>query len=65
MLEIIENVNINLVERSPLVEKLAERMLEIIFLRELENRLVDFLAKPYHGLPHKLPCPVARSYHPR
>ena len=65
MLEVVENVNVNLVERSPLIKQLAEGMLEIILLGELENRLVNLLAEPYHSLSHKLSRPVARSYHPR
>ena len=65
MLEVIEHVNVYLVIRPPPVEQLAERMLEIIFLCKLENRLVNLLAKPYDSLSHEFPCPVARSYHPR
>ena len=65
MLKVIEYVNVDLVERSELVEQLTERMLEIISLRKLEDRLVHFLAKPYDSLSDEFPCPLARAYKPR
>ena len=59
MLKVIEYVNVDLVERSELVEQLTERMLQIISL------LVHFLAKPYYSLSDEFSCPLARAYKPR
>ena len=65
MLQVIEHIDIDLVIRTFLLKQLAERILDIILVLELEYRLMDRLAQPYYSLAYKLRSPFARSDKPR
>ena len=65
MLEVIEYVNVDFVERTVLLKKLAQPVGKIVFLSKLEDRLSDSLAEPYYGFPAEFRCPLARSHQPR
>ena len=65
MLEIVEYIDIDLVIRSFLLEKLTERVLDIVLVLKLKDRLVNCLAKPYDRFPYELRSPLARSDEPR
>ena len=64
MLEVVEDVYVDLVERSVFFDELAEGVFEIIALGEFEDRLSNLLAEPYDGLADELRSPVAAAYEP-
>ena len=65
MLEVIENVYVDLVERPVEFDELSEGVLEIVLLLQLEDWLMNLLAEPNDGLADQVRCPLARTDHPR
>ena len=64
MLQVVENLYVDGIERTVDIKQLSEGILKVILLGELEDRLADFLAKPDNGLADEFPGPDARAYHP-
>ena len=65
VLELVEHVDVDLVKRPVEIDEIAEEVLQIVLLRELENRLVNLLAEPHHGFPDQFRSPFARTDLPR
>ena len=64
MLEVVEYVDVNLVKLALAFEKVAETVVQIILLRELQDGFPNLLAQPYNGLADKLGSPVAWAHEP-
>ena len=65
MLELIEYIDVDLVKGTEQLKKLAKGILEVVFLSQLEDRLVYFAAEPNDCLADQLGSPVARADCPR
>ena len=65
MLQVVENVDVDTVVGAALFEQFAERVLDIVVVGELQNRLLHHSAEPYDGLADELRGPLAGAYEPR
>ena len=65
MLQVVEYADVNLVVRATLLKELTERILDVVLVCELKDRLIHDATKPHHSPAHELRCPIARSYEPR
>ena len=65
MLKVVEYADVNLIVRTTLLQKLTQRILDIILIRQLQDRLIHNATEPYNSLTHKLWSPLTRTYQPR
>ena len=65
VLQIVEHINVNLVIGALLLEQFAQRILQIVIISELQDRLTNLLTEPYNSLAHKFWGPLARTDQPR
>ena len=65
MLEVVEHLDVDLVVRTVLLEEFSESVCEIVALSQLEDRLLNLFAEPYHSLADEFRSPLARTYKPR
>ena len=59
MLKVIEDLYVDLVIWSMLLQKFTKSIAQIILLGKFENRLTYLLTKPYYGLSDELWSPFA------
>ena len=52
MLQVVEDPDIDLISRTIESEQFAEAVLIVVLVGELQDRLVELLAKPYDGTAH-------------
>ena len=64
VLQVVEDPDIDLVERTCCLEQFAQRIFDIIVVGQLQNRLIHLTTQPHHRLTHKARCPFARTYQP-
>ena len=65
VLQVVEDVDVDLVERTALFEQFAQRVFDIVLVGKLQDRLLDHAAEPYDGLADEFRGPFAGSDHPR
>ena len=65
MLQIVENLDVDCVERTFGFEQLTQRIVDIIVVSEFENRLLGLHRQPDNCLANEFGRPVARADQPR
>ena len=64
VLQVVEYLYVDVVGRAVDGQQLAEAVLVVVLVGELEDRLACLLAEPYDGRADELIVPVARRYEP-
>ena len=64
MLQVVEDPDVDLVVGAVQLQQFAQGVLQIVALRQLEDRRADRLAEPDHGLADELLRPVAGAHQP-
>ena len=64
MLEVVEDLDVDFVERSEFLEEFPEGIVEIVLLGQFQDRFPDSLAEPDDGFPDELGRPVAGTDEP-
>ena len=64
MLKVVEDANVHIVCRAIECEQLAESMVVVVFVGELENGLACLLAEPHDCAANELVGPLTRGHLP-
>ena len=65
VLDIIKHLDIGIIGRAIDRKQLSQLMVGIILIGQLQDRLIDLLAKPYNGTTNQLRRPLNRGDPPR